>query len=255
MALTHDIFYEKYFLLEPDCSVWVQEVNDDMEAFTRRCQALTHVTAGEPRSAWYFIQELSLEERIGLINEIINFDLILADLEDEKAKDRDFDLYSEACISWIAHEEVWDCSEIALDLCNDMGILEAGYDFLEMAEEHKLSDWDDPANRFHEFLEKTKGLREFGWGGAFDSDNRYRPLSEGGSSRIVDFGLEGGYMKNVGAVFLSPFPGIRPLENSTEKFKAYCKEFNNLERQKWFKDYHERARLHRNRQSRQTTVS
>ena len=243
MALSAVFFSDRHLMLEPDCSQWTQDVNDDQEAFDKRCDALMFLTSGDPRAGWWHLQPLDLEERVSLVKEILTYQLYSVlfaggkDMpfsqfyDDPKGLVKCWDTYFET-ESGFEHAD-----DIVHHICSNEDVHEVGSEFLQLGEQADLGDWQEVDSRFYDFITKVKEVEPFGWGAAFDSDDVNKPVSLGGSGRVVDYEFERDGEYDVGFVILSPFPGIRASEEASERFKTYCSDFNRVERSRWFTSY------------------
>ena len=243
MALGDAFFSHRHFMLEPDCSQWTQDVNHSNEAFERRCDALMFLTSGDPRAAWWHLQPLDLEERVSLVKEILTYQLysVLFAGGEDMPFSQFYDDPKGLIKCWDSYFEVESGFEHADDIvhhiCTDEDVHEVGSDFLNSAEQVNLEDWSEVDLRFHDFITKVKEVEPFASGGAFDSDDVSKPVSLGGSGRVVDYAFEHNSGYDVGFVVLSPFPGVRPREDASDRFKTYCSDFNRVERSRWFTSY------------------
>lgn len=226
-------------MMEPDCSGWTQEVNYDHDYFERRCDALMYLTSGDMRAAYPFLKKIPKEDHVSLMLEVLDFTFFMMAID---KPNYDYDTWLEDDKTFV---ECWDeyfdykssfksRDDIIHHLCTNDLVKEAGEDLLHDMNCCDLSDWGEVDHTFYKYVNMVMGEDSYdGCGGAYDSDDPERPIVEGGSGRVVDYKFKDQETYDVGFVILSPFPGIRPKEDSSRTFKKLCESFNEEMRKEW----------------------
>lgn len=170
MAICHEFFYERNWGLEPDCSQWVQEANFDHKLFSMRCDAILYCTTGDPKASWHYIQPLNTNERLGLLEELLDYYLYTNYMfrkedRDVSYKDMlDMDEWKEdpEGFLWTWNEYFGEETnftsreEIIYHLCTSENVMEAGREYVELD-----AEWMDGVmySERLEFLKKHDQFR------------------------------------------------------------------------------------------------